>query len=157
MAAQGPNQLLDLVRALKRRRYQVVVPALLVATLGSSFAVIVPKTYRVATRIEISDRLRAESDFRLRNPQENAVRREAPSAAYHVRNYKRIKDIIESNYALWPEYQALRSESDRAEFINQRVLSNLSAQPTNKDPKSGTIFIDITFSDEDKERAAKFL
>src|SRR5206468_4014668 len=49
---QGPNQLVDLLRALKRRRYQVIVPALLVATLGIAFAVIVPKRYRVSTRIE---------------------------------------------------------------------------------------------------------
>src|SRR5678816_2453177 len=96
---QAPNQLLDLLRALKRRRYQVLVPALLVATVGIAFAVIVPKTYRVSTRIQINDRLRAESDARLKNPQEIAIRREASSAYDHIVHFQRCKEVIEGNYA----------------------------------------------------------
>jgi protein tyrosine kinase modulator len=154
---QGPNQLLDLLRALKRRRYQVVVPALLVASLGIAFAVMVPKRYRLNTRIEISDRTRVEFDQRLKNPQDVAIRREAPSASDHIRNYSRIKAVIEGNLAQWPEYVKAPSELERGEFINKRILTNLSAQPSTKDPKGGSIFIDIGFSDEDRERAAKFL
>jgi hypothetical protein len=156
--AQGPNQILDLLRALRRRRYQVLVPACLVWSLGIAFAVIVPKRYKVTTRIEIGDRTRIEFDYRLRNPQETAVRREATSASEHLRHFTRVKEVIQANQALWPEYFALGSELERAQFINERILTrNLTAQPTNKDPKSGTIFIDVSYSDEDRERAADFL
>jgi len=155
--AGGPNQLLDLLRALKRRRYQIAVPAVLVATIGIAFAVIVPKRYRVQTRIEISDRTRVEFDSRLRNPQEVAVRREASSASDHIRNFKRIKEVIEGNLAQWPEYVKAPNDLERGIFIREHILSYLSANPTNKDPKNGSIFIDIGFSDEDRGRAARFL
>lgn len=158
MAAQGPNQILDLLRALRRRRYQILVPACLVWTIGIAFAVIVPKRYRVATRIEISDRTRIEFDYRLKNPQETAVRREATSASEHLQHYARVKEVIEANQARWPEYFALSSEAERAQFIREKILNkNLSAQPTNRDPKNGTIFVDVSYSDEDKERASAFL
>lgn len=158
MAAPVPNQLLDLLRALKRRRYQVVVPAILVATLGICFAVIVPKRYRVSMRIDIGGRMRVESDARLKNPQDMAVRQEAPSAYEHIVNYKRVKDALESNLALWPEYVRLQGENERWQFVSKRILKNLTAQPTAKDVKNGgTIFIDVSFSDEDPKRAAKLL
>jgi len=155
---QGSNQLLDLLRALKRRRYQVIVPALLVGTLGIAFAVIVPKRYKVSTRIEISDRTRVEFDARLKNPQEVAIRREASSAYDHLVNFARVKRVIEGDMASWPEYRQARSEAERVQFIRDRILTrNLTAGPSNKDPKGGTIFIDATIYDEDKTRAAKFL
>lgn len=155
---QGPNQLIDLLRALRRRRYQVIVPTLLVATVGIAFAVIVPKRYRVSTRIEISDRTRVETDARLKNPQEVAIRREASSAYDHLVNYARVKKILDGDPASWPDYRQARSESERVQYIRERILTrNLTAAPTNKDPKGGTIFIDATYYDEDKARAAKFL
>jgi len=157
-ATPVPNQLLDLLRALRRRRYQVIVPALLVATLGIAFAVIVPKRYRVSMRVEIGDRTRVETDPRLRNPQDVAVRREAASASDHIHNAKRVKDAVEANLTLWPEYVQLQNENERNLFIRKAILDNLSAQPTNKDPsKGGTIFIDVAYSDENSTRAAKLI
>lgn len=159
MAAAVPNQLLDLLRALRRRRYQVVVPAILVATFGIAFAVIVPKRYRVSMRIDIGDRTRVESDARLKNPQEVAVRREAPSAHEHIVNYTRVKDFVESNLSLWPDYVQAKNDGERFNFISKQILyKNLSAQPTLRDVKGGgTIFIEISYSDEDPTRAAKLL
>jgi capsular polysaccharide biosynthesis protein len=153
----GQNQLLDLLRVLRRRRYQVLVPALLVASVGIAFAVIVPKRYRVLTRIEISDRTRVEFDSRLKNPHEVAVRREAPSASDHIRNYMRIKEVMERNLSQWPEYVATRGDIEQGQFIHKRILANLTAAPTTKDPRSGSIFIEVGFSDEDRDRAARFL
>lgn len=155
---QGSNQLLDLLRALRRRRYQVLVPTLLVSTLGMAFAVIVPKRYKVSTRIEISDRTRVEFDARLKNPQEVAIRREAAAAYDHLVNFARVKKVMEGDLASWPEYRQARSEAERVQFIRERILTgNLMAGPSNKDPKGGTIFIDASIYDEDKTRAAKFL
>jgi capsular polysaccharide biosynthesis protein len=158
MAGPVPNQLVDLLRALRRRRYQVLVPAALVATVGICFAVIVPKRYRVSMRIEIGDRMRVESDTRLKNPLDTAVRKEAPLAYDHIVNYKRVKEAVEANLAMWPEYVRLASENERYLFLAQQVMRNLAAQPTVKDPKGGgTIFIDVNYSDEDPARAAKLI
>src|SRR5262245_14214733 len=146
MAGPVPNQLLDFLRALRRRRYQVVVPALLVATLGIALAVIYPKRYKVSMRIDIGDRTRVETDPRLRNPQEVAVRREAPSAFEHIANFTRVKDFVQSNLSLWPEYAQTQTDVERYLFIQQRIVKNLSASTTVKDQKGGgTIFIDVSY------------
>src|SRR5262245_27003759 len=109
---QGSNQLLDLLRALRRRRYQVIVPTLLVSTVGIAFAVIVHMRCRVSTRIEIGDRTRVKTDARLRNPQDVAIRREASSAYDHLVNYARVKKILDGDPASWPEYREARSETE---------------------------------------------
>lgn len=153
--AAAPNQLLEFLHALRRRRYQVLVPALLVATLGTCFAVIVPKTYKISTRIQINE-ARIEPEFRRANPQESGVRREAYSAYDHVVHYERVKEIIDRNLAQWPEYVQAKSEQERQLFLKQ-VLKRLWASPANSNTKTGTIFVDIQFSDENPERAARFL
>jgi uncharacterized protein YdcH (DUF465 family) len=155
---QGPNQLLDFLHALRRRRYQVLVPALLVSTIGIALAVIVPKRFRISTRIEITEGTRVEPDYRLKNPQESGPRREAPSASEHIVHYNRVKEVIERNLAQWPEYVQARTEAERARFIKERILDrNLWAGPSTRDNRAGTIFIDVTYYDEDPARAAKFL
>jgi len=128
---QGQNQLLDFLRALKRRRRQVLVPAVLFVSLVL-FAVIVPKKYRLTMRMEIASDA-SQSDARAKSTQELAVRREAPAVSDHTRNYSRVKDVIDRNLRLWPEY------------------ANCAI-----DEETGTIFVDISYGAEDKDRAAKF-
>ena len=154
--APGPsNQLLEFLHALRRRRYQVLVPALLVATIGICFAVIVPKTYQISTRIQINE-ARIEPEFRRVNPQESGVRREASSAYDHVVHYERVKEIIDRNLSQWPEYVQAKGEQERQLFLKQ-VLKRLWASPANSSSKTGTIFVDIKYSDENPMRAARFL
>lgn len=150
---QGANQLFDLLRALKRRRYQVMVPALLVSSLGIALAVMVPKRFKVTTRIEIMDSARVGS----KNPQDVSSRREVYSVSDHIRNFARVKGVIEGNLAQWPEYVKAPTPELRGDFINQEILKQLAAGPTAKDLKSGSIFVDVSFSDEDRNRASKFL
>ncbi|MEQ1892860.1 MAG: hypothetical protein ABL998_09985 [Planctomycetota bacterium] len=155
MAAGPSNQLLEFLHALRRRRYQVLVPALLVATIGICFAVIVPKTYKISTRIQINE-ARIEPEFRRANPQESGVRREAYSAYDHVVHYERVKEIIDRNLAQWPEYVQAKGEQERQLFLKQ-VLKRLWAAPANSNSKTGTIFVDINYADENPTRAARFL
>jgi hypothetical protein len=157
MAGPAPNQLIDLLHALRRRRYQVIVPAVLIASLGIAFAFIVPKRYKLSTRIAVRESVRAEPDYRLRNPQDTALRREVPSVEDHIVNFQRVKDVLDRNLQQWPEYRQAGSGFARDQFIRDRILDNLEALLRSKDPKGGTIFIDVTFSDEDRERAARFL
>lgn len=156
MALEGPNQLLDLLHALKKRRWQVVVPAALLATVGIAFGVIVPKKYRLTMRVEIQQTQRLESDRRLRDPRESAIVREGPSASEHVKNFARIKNVIQENLRLWPEYVALADEGAQNQFIGKLRDEDLAAT-SNEGKSRGTVFVDLFFSDEDPERAAIFL
>ncbi len=151
---QGPNQLLDFARVILKRRWQICVPALLVSALGLCIAVIVPKRYKLSTKIEINE-TRVEPDSRLKNPQEMAAKREALNAPEHIRHYNRVQEIVDRNPRLWPEY-VVADENEKQEIL-RTILDNLQANPQDKKNSSGSIFVTITYSDPDRERAAKFL
>lgn len=157
MALEGPNQLLDLLHALKKRRWQVAVPAVLLATVGIAFGVIVPKKYRLTMRVEITQTQRLESDRRLKDPRESAIVREGPSASEHIKNFARIKSVIQENLQLWPEYVALADESEQNQFIGKLRDEDLAATSSEGKSRQGTVFVDLFFKDEDPERAAIFL
>jgi uncharacterized protein involved in exopolysaccharide biosynthesis len=157
MALEGPNQLLDLLHALSKRRWQVAVPAALLATVGIAFGVIVPKKYLLSMRIELTQTQQLESDRRLRDPRESAVIREGPSASEHVKNFNRIKNVIKDSAAQWPEFVALADENDQNLFVSKLRDENLFAVSSEGKNRQGTVFVDISFKDEDPERAARFL
>ena len=55
MLGTANNQLQDFLHVLRKRRWQILLPAVFVTTLGGAFAVIIPKKYKLTTRIEISE------------------------------------------------------------------------------------------------------
>ena len=110
------GQLQEFLRVLKRRRWQIVLPALFVFTLGCAFAVIVPKKFVVRTRIEIRES-RTEGDYLLRNPRETATAREIQNAELHIKHYNRILTIVEEQGKHWTEFVKADAQT-RAELIN---------------------------------------
>ena len=130
---QAQAQIQDFVHVLKKRKWLMLMPCLLFVTLGSVFAIIVPKKYVVETKIEIKP-TRVITDYQLRNPNQSAAAREVPNAEHHIKNLERIKKVIENDLQLWPEYQ-------RATGIEQRdflklVRDNLEVDMDAKDKKA---------------------
>ncbi len=155
MLGSAQNQLQDVLHVLKKRRWQILLPAALVLTLGASFSVIVPKEYRLQTRIEINETTRLEPDFQLRNTHEMAIRREVPSFAEHIQHYERIKRVVELDPKLWPEYVA-GTEDEQQAFPNE-IWKRITVGIVNDKKNSGTTSIDVAYQDRDPERAVRFL
>ena len=74
MVADG-SQIQEFLGVLRRRRWQVFLPALYVFVLGSAFAAIVPKKYVVTATFEVKE-TRNPLDSQLKNVQDTAVARE---------------------------------------------------------------------------------
>ena len=126
------GQIEEFLRVLHKRRWQILLPAVFVLTLGAAFAVIVPKKYVLETRVEIRES-RVESDYALRDPQSQATVRELPNVLQHVRHYNRIKQVIELQKELWPEYVRADVPGD---FVRS-VMENIDAEPVEKDRSQG--------------------
>ncbi len=157
MAIDGQSaggQVQEFLGILSKRRWQILLPALFVASFGIVYSVIVPKKYTVSTRVEIRE-ARVEEDYQLRNPQETSTARELSNAEHHIRHFGRVKGIIEDQGDLWSEYVKL-DETERSEYV-RKVIGNILVQVASKPRQVGSTFVDIEYSDVDALRAERFL
>ena len=153
--ATPAGQVQEFLRVLSRRRWQILLPALVVLTLGTCFAVVVPKKFVVETRVEIRES-RNPLDPEFKNRQQTATAREMAVVRDHIINYARVSSIVGSDLiALWPEYE--RSDRDaRAEMI-KGILRNVEVHQPEKARSEGSTFLDLVYKDVDPERAQVFL
>lgn len=152
MAAQeqSQNQIFDLVRVLRRRVWQVVLPAAVVLTFGSAFAKLLPKKYTAMTELELR-----ESTLPLsgQGMDEKTIQRDVTNTSWQVMQFERVKRVVEK--LEWPDYTAL-SPVEQFDYI-RKVQKNVV--PTVISPKNlqGSSRIIIKYTDEDAKRSEQFL
>ncbi len=153
---QAQAQIQDFIHVLKKRKWMMLMPCLFFLTLGSAFAVIIPKKYVVETKIEIKP-ARVSTDYQLRNPNQSAAAREVPNAEHHIKNIMRITKVIEGDLESWPEYHRA-GPLDQSEFVKM-VRDNLEIDMDEKDKKASlsSTFVKIIYQDPVMERAPRFL
>ena len=153
---EAQAQIQDFIHVLKKRKWMMLMPAIFFLTLGSAFAVIVPKKYVVETKIGIRPS-RVATDFQLRNPQQSAAAREVPNVEHHIINRERIKKVIEGDLENWPEYHRA-GQLDQRDIIS-KVMDNLEIDMDEKDKKASlsSTFVKIIYRDPVMERAPLFL
>lgn len=149
------GQLHEFLRVLRRRRWQIVMPAIFVLALGTVFAVLVPKQYVIMTRVELLEGQRADTDQALKDRAGSAVQREVDNVAYHLRNYSRIQQVVEEQAGLWAEYMTADTKGRRE--VIERIQGNLDVAQIEKRRNEGSTFIDIEFRDVSGDRAVRFL
>jgi capsular polysaccharide biosynthesis protein len=150
---ESQGQVQEFVDVLGRRRWQVILPALFVLALGCVAAVIVPKKYRVQTRIELRE-ARVQEDPQRKNPEEAPTAREIYNAEHHIIHRNRVQKLIRDELK-WDDYARL-SEADRELYID-RVLKNIEVAVLQKARNEGSTFVDIYYADVDPQRAVTFL
>jgi len=144
---ESASQVLEFLGVLRRRLLWIVVPLAISATLGSSFAIIVPKKYVTSTKILV------------REPTEGLAgaaphsQRDALVAPHEITALERIKRVLAA--LKWPEYLEL-SQVDQLAFEN-KVKANLKvSQPAMQRGAEATV-VNITFAHTDPERSYEFL
>jgi len=152
MAAQieGPGQIQEFLDILKRRRWQILLPAAFLISLGMAFAVVVPKKYLVKTQVELRELF---LDDEQRGEARDQARGIAENAPEQIRSPKRIQEVLEGRK--WADYLTLE-DAEKADY-NDRVRDNLSVIVPRSSGKSGSSFVTIEYRDVDKERAQQLL
>ena len=143
---ENQGQIQDLLNVLRMRRWQILLPAVFLLSIGIAIATVVPKKFLVVTRIELRESNLGE---------ESATERELYGAEYHIKHHGRTREVIESQIDLWPEYFELSSR-ERGEFVAD-VLDDVEVITLSKTKDRGSAFVDIAYKDVDPDRAEAFL
>ena len=145
------GQIGDFLNILRKRRAQVVMITLTVVTFGTVFAVIVPRKFVVETRVELLDQ-----EGQVRNPAEAATVKEMPNSESHIKDYQRVKAVLEEDLND-PEYGRLDGAGKHRYIENTRRNIRVSIVDKRGRDAKGSSFVDITYADVDGKRAEEFL
>lgn len=142
---ESTSQVEEFLRVLKRRIWWILVPFAIIATLGTSFAVMVPKKYVARTRILVRE-------VRNRNGQVIAGSEGQGRVAKHlIRSPNRVRSVVKD---LGWRYQEL-TEVER-ELLIEKIMDNLSVEAPAMGPAVAEQIVEIKYGDTDPDRALDF-
>ncbi len=148
--SEGPGQIQEFLDILLRRKWQIIMPALIFLSLGIAAGVMVPKKYQVETQVELRELFLGDGQRQAAREHTLGVAENAPQ---QLMSPKRIKDVLEN--LKWPEYLTLDAVG-QAEF-NERTRKNLRVLVPRKGNKVGSSFVTIEYKDVNNDRAQEFL
>jgi uncharacterized protein involved in exopolysaccharide biosynthesis len=144
---EGTSQLEEFLRVLRKRAWFIVVPAALIITLGSGYAVIVPKKFVSSTRIMVRDTTQGPGASGADNTAEGRV------AEHTIRSPKRVRSVL--NELVWDEYTTL-TDVEAGEY-EERTLKNLWVETPAMDRYAGQQLVKIAFAHTERVKARDFL
>ena len=134
------GQLAEFLEILSRRRWQLLLPALLILTLGASLAVFIPKKFLVVTQVEV------------RPVNVGSTGKEAENAPNQIRAYERIIRVLEKLKN--PAYLALQP-TEQNDFVKD-VQNDLKVK-TDKPANATSSFVTIEYTHVDVHWAMDFV
>lgn len=146
---QGGNQITDFLDILRRRAWQIILPALAGVALGNAVATLVPRRYSTSTQIELREtNMPAAAEGRVAQ----SLMKDVASAEFHIKASERVRRVIEK--LEWQDFTsltpALQSNYLRATILRIKVRLVVNRQ-------GGSSFITIMYNDTDPERAQLFV
>jgi uncharacterized protein involved in exopolysaccharide biosynthesis len=135
------GQLQDFLAILGKRKWQVILPAVLLTALGTAIAVVLPRTFKVWTEIHVYDTGIVD------------IRDGLANAGHQVRAFAYTKQIVEK--LRWPDYLALADE-DRQEYLG-KMLEDLEVVVAQAEKNSSFSSVVIRYTDIDPGRGRMFL
>lgn len=140
------GQLQEFVEILGRRKWQVLLPFLFLATIGAAAAVLVPRKFLITTQVE------------LRPVSVSVSTKESTAAAYQVKSTSRVRKVIQDlkNTARGAEYLALSPE-EQNEFVKDLQDDVKIALGKDSTRDGGANFVTITYADVDRDWGVMFL
>jgi capsular polysaccharide biosynthesis protein len=150
---ETPGQFSELLGILKKRRWQILLPVCFGVAIAAAVAVFVPKKYEITTTVELRER-NVAAEANSRSPKLPSTSREITNAENHIKHFKRIREVIESEDS-WPEYELL-DEADKVKFI-EAIREGLTVTVLAKRKDEGSTFMRISYLASDPDRGQLFL
>lgn len=152
MAVQvdSPGQIQEFLDILMRRKWQILLPALLVLSIGIAVATVIPKKYFVETQVELREIFLGEETGKNASSAAEGIAENAPQ---QILSPKRITEVLES--LKWPEYLTL-SKAEQVEYRSS-LRDNVSVSVPRKGKNVGSSFVTISYRHVNKDNAQQFL
>jgi hypothetical protein len=137
------GQLAEFLEILSRRRWQLLLPALVVLAFGTALAVFIPKKFLVATQVEV------------RPVSVNLSGKEADNAPNQLRSIERIRSLVQTlKYA---PYLVL-GPGEQAQFVNDaRGDLKVTVETPSRASAATSSFVRIEYTHADVNWAMEFL
>ena len=138
---EAAGQVDEFLRVLKRRIWWIVIPFVLIGSLGTFFAVVVPKKYVVYSEIMVRDRSGPGDPGA-----QPASDMEGQVATYSIRAPERIRSVLINRK--WPPGFKDLSRAEQQEFIDE-LLQDLSVrlEPMPRDVGKQLVKISYKYTD----------
>lgn len=146
-----PGQLQEFLGILKKRKWQLLLPALFFLSLGIAAAVIVPKKFIVETQVEL--RAVFLDDGGGMAAVKARTEGVAQNASQQIKSMRRITEVIED--LNWADYLTLDRQEQVAYRV--RVRDNVKISVPRKGSEVGSSFVTIEYRDVNRDRAQQFL
>jgi len=134
------GQLQEFAQILRRRSWQVILPAAFLLAIGTAVAVIIPKKYLVKTQVE------------MRPVGVSVSSKDGANAPFQIRARERVKKVVQQLKN--EKYLALPPEKQFEFLIN--IQDNIKVTKS-QGTEAGTNFINIEYADVDGQWAKVFL
>jgi uncharacterized protein involved in exopolysaccharide biosynthesis len=145
---QGGNQIQDFFDILRRRAWQIVLPALVGVALGNAVATLVPRRYKTMTQLELREtNMPASGEGKVAQ----GLMRDVASAQYHIMASENVRRVIEK--LEWQDFTSL-TPALQSEYL-RATIKRIQVKPIPA-RQGGSSFINITYTDTDPERAQQF-
>lgn len=142
---EAAGQVDEFLRVLKRRVWWIVLPFVVIGSLGTFFAVVVPKKYVSRTEVMVKD---------LSGTTAELTSKEGKVAPYHIRSPHRIQSVL--NRMNWDAYNALAKKAEKDEFRDE-VRGDVTVRLESMPRESQEQLVVISYKNNDPVLATEFL
>lgn len=145
---EAAGQVDEFLRILKQRIWWIVLPFVIVGSLGIFFAVVVPKKYVCFTKVMVHSLVDVST-----GSGNSIATSEGQVARYNIRSHARVDSVL--NKIQWADYKPL-NESERREYLVE-LMEDLTVTIPEMPRNSGRQMVEIYYKDTDPKNAFEFL
>ena len=146
---EAAGQVDEFIRVLRRRVWWIVVPLCVIGSLGTFYAVVVPKKYVSECSVMIKDLGENAGEFGR-----DTAETEGLVAKEELESRARIKGVLTG--LGWGEYKVLNDDG-QTEYVKETILPSLSINVKSSGRNAARRTVEVSFAHTDQEKAQKFL
>ena len=144
---EAAGQFDEFIRVLKKRKWLLIVPVVVIGSLGSFYAVVVPKKYVSAMKVMVGNPGAAGLIATGSSEEQGAV------AEFSLRSTERIRSVLDG--LGWESYEILGSQ-DKREYIRD-LRASLRVYTPDMPRGASQQLVELSFKSESGEKAYTFV
>lgn len=159
MYSESTSQVDEVLQIVKKRKWQILVPAVFVFCLSVVVAIVIPQKYHAESEFELRH-VRVEGDWQFKESSSTSL--EVMNADNHLTNHERVREVLEK--LQWAEYENLKTEGtpqEAAANVGEYIKRQRKSIGVDKDirerERKASAFVKVFYKHVDPEKAKEFL
>jgi len=153
MYAENTGQVEEFITILKKRKWQIALPAVFILALSMVLALIIPGKYVIESKLELR-RQRIIVDSANKEVRNTTTTSEAANAADHLKSYELVRRVLTD--LAWDEYANLRDPVLKREYIRNQVRAINAVTPA-ESKLNKSLFVTLSYKHVDPLKGVQFI